>query len=1096
MNKIYSLVKYILGWPLSIIAIFFILKLIYSKSNSLLPNIKQINISLLLLGIVCFVFYYFFRAFLWQIIIKEKGVKLPLKELAFVYSSAQLKRFVPGNIWSFLGMTVAFSERGVPKKVIMSSFLIEIEFLLIAGVILSLFCLRFILSFFNLNYFSVLIIIIAAIITILILLIIIFKKKVINLIKKLIPDFSLKKYFVFISISIICLIFFGLGTYFSISSISFLSPHYLLTFVSFFVLSLLIGYLSVITPMGLGVREGVITLGLSKFIAFDMAALGSIFARIFLIISEMIFLFLSYIWNRTKNKFVVEAGDFIDNHKHEAILVLLIIVYVSYFTVASVLRYQNFYTGRFDLGNMDQTVWNSAHGRLFQLTDPNGTNIISRLSFHADFILVLFAPFYLIWNDPRTLLIIQTLILGSGAIFIYLLGLHILKNKNLAITFSVAYLLNPAIQYTNLYDFHAVALATTFLLATFYFLVRKNYFLFILFAILSGLTKEEIWIITGLFGAYIVILSFLKKEILPRIIGFSIFALSFSVFYYLIWIAIPQVRGGGHFALSYYSDFGTGPSEIIKNIIFNPQKTLMLVFGSQKIEYLKQIFLPLGYLSLLSPFSLIFALPELLINLLSNNVQLSQIYYQYTSAITPFIFISSIFGVKTIKRITIKIPNYVIIFYITIVIVYSAYSFGPLPGAKNPNLTMFTKPQEYKEIIDDFLMKIPRKYSIAATNNIGSHLSHRQKIFTVPIGFDKADIVAFLLNDPFAQPSLAAQKEFVKKMKEDKNYIQVFQKGDFIVFEKRNLYIKSPPKSNQDKLFPLSITALQNRDYVGGEITTEEIVAKKSEFNSYIIYYPSDGLKLRALMNIPKDKTPDGGFPVIIINHGYINPKTYSTKDSYKQITDFFSSRGFVVLKPDYRGNGESEPDNNFPRFAYPVDVLNLIASVKNIKEANPNKIYLWGHSMGGEVTLKVLEIISHDPHLKSRIKAAVLWAPVTDTAKWFELSHVRTLPEASLTPFPYSKTYEVLGTPEENPKLWQSLSPLNFLKDITIPIQLNHATTDETVPYEWSEELNNDLLQINKNVEFISYPNDNHNISNNWSKAANNSLNFINKYQ
>src|ERR1051325_610728 len=87
----------------------------------------------------------------------------------------------------------------------------------------------------------------------------------------------------------------------------------------------------------------------------------------------------------------------------EYLLALFALLYSIYFTLASFLRYINYYTGRFDLGNMSQTVWNTVHGNFFILTNPNGTSEISRLAFHADFILVLLAPFYLIWEDPRML---------------------------------------------------------------------------------------------------------------------------------------------------------------------------------------------------------------------------------------------------------------------------------------------------------------------------------------------------------------------------------------------------------------------------------------------------------------------------------------------------------------------------------------------------------------------------------------------------------------------------------------------------------------------------------------------------------------------
>lgn len=147
---------------------------------------------------------------------------------------------------------------------------------------------------------------------------------------------------------------------------------------------------------------------------------------------------------------------------------------------------------------------------------------------------------------------------------------------------------------------------------------------------------------------------------------------------------------------------------------------------------------------------------------------------------------------------------------------------------------------------------------------------------------------------------------------------------------------------------------------------------------------------------------------------------------------------------------------------------------------------------MGGEVTLEVLEISAKDNNLVSRIKGAIFWAPVTDPVKWFSRNNLPNLPEAIITPYPYEQTFQILDTPEANPELWQSLSPINYLQDINVPILLQHGTADASVPYEWSVELNNDLLNLKKNISFISYPNDTHNLPLSWPKAVSDDLSFI----
>src|SRR5207248_5895770 len=138
---------------------------------------------------------------------------------------------------------------------------------------------------------------------------------------------------------------------------------------------------------------------------------------------------------------------------------------------------------------------------------------------------------------------------AAGSFFVYLLAENIIKNKNLSLTFAFIYLLNPSIERTNLYDFHSVTLATTFLLGAYYFFMKKKYWYFLLFAILAGLCKEQVWLIVALFGVF---LFFQKKKLGGILLLLGSTACSF----FLITYAIPKALGSQHFALAYYSDFG------------------------------------------------------------------------------------------------------------------------------------------------------------------------------------------------------------------------------------------------------------------------------------------------------------------------------------------------------------------------------------------------------------------------------------------------------------------------------------------------------------------------------------------------------------
>lgn len=769
-----KILKFLIGWPISVVSLIFIAKLILPQSQTLLSSIKNINIILVLVSVLCFLAYFLLRGYLWSKILEEKGYKIPFKKLLFAWNISELKRYTPGNIWSLLGRAISFSDLGVSKKDIISALILEGELVVAGTSLASLFALPFIFNvlppFPNENIVQPLIYTTAAILS----LIFIF-----NPLKfPLLPRFSNFANFKLLLISFFTFFFFGLGSYFASASIVTLDLKNVLQFVGYFCFALLVGYLSIVTPMGLGVREGVITLGFSKFLSLELAGFVALFSRIMFIASEVIFIFICLFWLKTKNKFIALLEKLINTNKHEALLVVFVLLYFVYMTSASFLRFDNFYTGKFDLGNMDQTVWNTTQGRIFEFTNPNGTNIISRLAFHADFILVLVSPLYFIWSNPKMLLLLQTLVVSFGAVFVFLISKQVLKNRNISIALSIAFLLNPSLQFSNLYDFHAVVLATTFLLATFYFLIKKNYLFFTVFLILSCLTKEDVWIIGVLFGFYAF---FIEKK---KVLGISISVLCLLMFYFVIWHAIPSAAGGQHFALSYFSQFGQGPIEIAKNIILDPGRTLSIILSHDQLIYLNQLFLPLGFLPLYS-IHLLFAVPNLLINLLSSSEPMHEIFYQYTATITPFIFISSIFAIKKIRELFPRISFKIITAYLILTSLYGAYAFGPLPGAKKPNTTMFTKSFENKELVNNYISKIPKNLSVSATNNLGAHLSQRRELFVMPNGIERADLIIFLIRDFNNESSKVL--ESLEKVKNNKGYSQSINKDGFIVFRRENL---------------------------------------------------------------------------------------------------------------------------------------------------------------------------------------------------------------------------------------------------------------------------------------------------------------------
>ena len=244
-----SVATFLIGWPISAIAIFFIGKIILSQFNLVSPYIKVPSILPLTGGVGCFILFYFGRAFVFKKLLEEKGHNLEFKEVSYLWGLSELKRFVPGNIWSFLGKAFSFSKKGVDNKTIISLIFQEIGLFIMASLLLSLFSIQFILPYiFSIYTYSIFVIPLITFSTLFTALIFTFNKDSFNksklkFLKNFLPNFSPYTNFVFLFITVVSLFFFGLGTFLTIASVVYLPTSFILPLIGFFVLSLLIGYL-------------------------------------------------------------------------------------------------------------------------------------------------------------------------------------------------------------------------------------------------------------------------------------------------------------------------------------------------------------------------------------------------------------------------------------------------------------------------------------------------------------------------------------------------------------------------------------------------------------------------------------------------------------------------------------------------------------------------------------------------------------------------------------------------------------------------------------------------------------------------------------
>jgi dipeptidyl aminopeptidase/acylaminoacyl peptidase len=262
------------------------------------------------------------------------------------------------------------------------------------------------------------------------------------------------------------------------------------------------------------------------------------------------------------------------------------------------------------------------------------------------------------------------------------------------------------------------------------------------------------------------------------------------------------------------------------------------------------------------------------------------------------------------------------------------------------------------------------------------------------------------------------------------------------------------PTSTPDAVAGLTIPDLRALRYGEGEIAIGAIYARGAGYTSYSISYPSaDGLRLTGLLHLPDG---DGPFPLLIANRGYIDRDRYQPGMDSRAFSDYFASRGYLVVAPDYRGYAGGDDGPNAFYTGYYLDVLSVVPLAQRLPMARPGKVGMWGHSRGASITVAALTITD-------QIAAAVVYAPApVDLA----VDYARRLrqsggnPGAETWPFP----------PEADPAAYARVSPISYFDAVQAPTMLHHGTGDTTVDASASIAIADALRAAGKDVTLHLY--------------------------
>lgn len=409
--------------------------------------------------------------------------------------------------------------------------------------------------------------------------------------------------------------------------------------------------------------------------------------------------------------------------------------YAVLMSIITVLKHLSYHSHAFDLGIFDQVLWNTVYG------DPFYSSLLGRHFFgeHLSPILWLLAQAYRIYAHPAIILVLQSCALASGAIPVYWLAKEKLPRPAFAVLFVWLYVSYQPLRNVNLFDFHPVALVTPLLLFAFWCLERQQYLRFGILLVAALSCKEEISTIVFIFGVYLILVQ--KKRLWGGLLALT----GIVIFFVDIWLIIPSFRNAPFAFVDRYSYLGNNVFEILKTLVSRPLHVAKHLFIKKKMQYIVDVFGPVGFLSFFSPSRLLLAAPTFIQNVLSNSKPQYTIGYQYTAPLTPFVFISAIYGLHNIlnnvslgryfRRIVKHPPSFT---KIAVILLWCSLIFF---GHPLPYYFIKYRITPHTQTITNVLRHVPASVSVSAQETLLPHLSRRPQIYEFPSIHDAEYIV-------------------------------------------------------------------------------------------------------------------------------------------------------------------------------------------------------------------------------------------------------------------------------------------------------------------------------------------------------------------
>jgi len=444
-------------------------------------------------------------------------------------------------------------------------------------------------------------------------------------------------------------------------------------------------------------------------------------------------------------------------------------------------HYLNFRLARFDLGNMVQAVWSTTHGRPLELTSGATGEQVSRLASHVDPILAALAPLWAVFPTPLALAGVQVGAVALGALPVFWLARRHLESERAAGILAFAYLAYPWVAWTAVDVFHPVTLGIPLLLFAIWFLDSDRLLPFAVCAVLTAASGELMAIVVAGLGVWYAVARGRRRS------GLAIAALSVGWTVVALYVVVPAFADARSVFFGAYDGVGGSPAGIAETSLTDPGAVLGAIFEPRDLLYVLLLAIPVGGAFVLAPGLALLAVPQLGANVLADFGSTTDPHAHYIAGIVPFVFGAIAIGLGRVAPAG-RVRGAVFVLTLSVAATIAA---GPWPGALVGTPTFFrtnTAPG-FLQSIREAVALVPEDAPVAATNRVGSHLSDRRFIYSVP-NVGRAEWIVIDVADTWVPRTFGggfdpeALEAFQKRIATSREWRKVFEDHGVLVYRR------------------------------------------------------------------------------------------------------------------------------------------------------------------------------------------------------------------------------------------------------------------------------------------------------------------------